>query len=146
MKDLVVVPLISLVTGIIFGLGLAISGMTDPMKVLSFLRIGAGWDPSLLVVMVSALAVTSAGMNFYRGNRPVFEVHFHLPHVQDVDRDLLAGAALFGIGWGLGGLCPGPAVASLGSGAGFVYIFALAFLAGGKLGDVMQARPAQASG
>mgnify|MGYP001812270961 CR=1 FL=1 len=113
---------------------------------LSFLRIGPGWDPSLLVVMASALAVTSVGMHFYRGNRPVFEVQFHLPHGQDVDRDLLAGAALFGIGWGLGGLCPGPAVAGLGSGTGFVYVFALAFLAGGKLGDVMQARTAQASG
>ena len=100
--------------GIVFGIGLIISGMLDPAKVLNFLDVGGAWDPSLAFVMAGAIAVTASGYWLVgKRARPLFDLTFHWPTARDVDARLLIGAALFGVGWGLVGLCPGPAIASL---------------------------------
>lgn len=105
----------ALLAGALFGLGLAVSGMVNPNKVLGFLDVAGDWDPSLLLVMVGAVFTTTLAYHFIlRQKHPVFDRQFHLPTRQDIDRRLLIGAMLFGIGWGLSGYCPGPAVASLG--------------------------------
>ena len=109
--------LASLVCGFVFGWGLFISGMIRPDKVLGFLDIFAipsgNWDPSLVMVMAAALAVTGIGYALVRRGTPVFEAQNQWPTQTAIDRPLIAGAALFGIGWGLVGLCPGPAIANL---------------------------------
>lgn len=103
-----------LVAGLIFGLGLVTSQMTNPEKVLSFLDILGDWDPSLAFVLGSALAVTAIGYRLvWRRAKPVFGDHFQVPGSTSIDRPLALGAILFGIGWGLAGLCPGPAIAAI---------------------------------
>lgn len=104
----------ALSAGVLFGAGLAIAGMTNPHKVLNFLDVTRHWDPSLALVMGSAIPVSAA--TFWLANRrrrPLFEPGFVLPTDRRLERPLWVGSALFGIGWGLGGYCPGPAVASL---------------------------------
>lgn len=111
--------------GLLFGTGLTISQMVNPEKVMSFLDITGNWDPSLAFVMGGALIVTFIGYKFVlRRSAPFFEGRFRLPTRKDIDLPLVTGAALFGIGWGLAGLCPGPALAS----AGFAGINALIFV------------------
>ena len=102
--------------GVLFGVGLALSGMTDPAVVLGFLDLAGAWNPALLFVMAGAVPVTFLGyrLAFGRG-RPWLAASFDLPKNRAIDRPLLLGAALFGVGWGLGGYCPGPALASLPS-------------------------------
>src|SRR5690242_3415799 len=104
----------ALVCGLIFGCGLVISGMTDPTKVLGFLDIFGSWDPTLAVVMAAALAVVAPGywLTKKRG-QPILAPVARWPERTDIDAPLIAGAALFGIGWGLVGLCPGPALVNL---------------------------------
>ncbi|HSG90188.1 MAG TPA: DUF6691 family protein [Pseudomonadales bacterium] len=125
----------ALAAGTLFGLGLAISQMVDPNKVLSFLDIGAlpygAWDPSLLLVLGAAVAVNLVGYRFVlkRAN-PLFDTRFHVPDRSDIDGRLLGGAALFGIGWGLAGYCPGPAIAALTLGSADPLWFAAAMIAG----------------
>ncbi|WP_416900327.1 MAG: DUF6691 family protein [Minwuia sp.] len=120
-----------LVTGLIFGAGLVISGMYNPAKVLNFLDIAGNWDPSLIFVMGGALAVTFAGFRLAAGRgRPVFDDVFHLPTRRDVDARLLAGATLFGAGWGVAGFCPGPAITSATLGGWPVWAFLIAMFAG----------------
>lgn len=101
--------------GMLFGLGLAISGMTDPARVLGFLDIAGAWDPTLIFVLGAAVGTTFVGYRlvFARGT-PLFSTQFQLPTKQELDAKLLGGAALFGVGWGLSGYCPGPAIASMG--------------------------------
>ena len=101
--------------GLLFGLGLAISGMTDPARVLGFLDIAGAWDPTLMFVLGAAVGTTFVGYRlvFARGT-PLFSAKFQLPTKQELDAKLLGGAALFGVGWGLSGYCPGPAIASMG--------------------------------
>lgn len=101
--------------GMLFGLGLAISGMTDPARVLGFLDIAGAWDPTLIFVLGAAVGTTFVGYRlvFARGT-PLFSTQFQLPTKQELDAKLLGGAALFGVGWGLSGYCPGPAIASIG--------------------------------
>ena len=101
--------------GLLFGLGLAISGMTDPARVLGFLDIAGAWDPTLIFVLGAAVGTTFVGYRlvFARGT-PLFSAKFQLPTKQELDANLLGGAALFGVGWGLSGYCPGPAIASMG--------------------------------
>ena len=105
----------SLLCGLVFGLGLWISGMAQPVKVIGFLDIFGRWDPSLGVVMVSAVSVAWIGYRLvWRRDRPLLAPEFDLPSNRRIDARLLAGAALFGAGWGLGGDCPGPALTNLG--------------------------------
>lgn len=117
--------------GTLFGAGLALAQMTDPARVIGFLDIAGRWDPTLALVMAGALAVTLPGFYFVlRRPRPVVDREFHLPVQSKVDRRLLLGAAIFGAGWGLAGLCPGPALAGLVSGNPGVFLFAGAMIAG----------------
>ncbi len=108
------IRLISLLSGIIFGLGLTISGMINPQKVLGFLNIFDAWDPSLIFVMVGAIIIF-APLNFIfkRKSRPIFAKEFQIINNRNIDKKLLFGSGLFGAGWGLAGLCPGPAIASI---------------------------------
>lgn len=100
--------------GLLFGVGLTISQMVNPAKVIAFLDISGDWDPSLAIVMVSALAITFFGYRYIlRTSKPLFSSEFRLPKRQDIDARLILGAVLFGIGWGLVGLCPGPAISGL---------------------------------
>jgi uncharacterized membrane protein YedE/YeeE len=107
--------LAALASGTVFGLGLSLAQMTNPDKVLNFLDIGGRWDPSLLLVLGGAVGLTTLGywLVLRRGN-PLWDTLFHQPLGQTVDRPLVIGSALFGIGWGIAGYCPGPAIASLG--------------------------------
>lgn len=109
--------LVAIISGIIFGFGLSLSQMMNPEKVINFLDISGQWDPSLAFVMMGALFVTFISFRLVlKKPGPIFEESFHLSKRTDIDKPLLAGAALFGIGWGISGYCPGPAVASLGTG------------------------------
>jgi uncharacterized membrane protein YedE/YeeE len=105
---------IALISGTIFGLGLTIASMTNPAKVIGFLNIFGAWDPSLAFVMLGAILV-SAPVIYIQKNKlkPLFADSFSLPALKEIDKNLVVGSLLFGVGWGLIGLCPGPAVASL---------------------------------
>lgn len=117
--------------GIVFGTGIAISGMANPAKVLNFFDVAGTWDPSLLLVMASALLVTSIGYRFVlRRPKPVLEARFHLPTNRRIDMPLIAGAAVFGIGWGISGFCPGGAIPALGLGEVTAWAFVGAMMAG----------------
>lgn len=123
--------LAALAAGLIFGLGLSLSGMLDPARVQGFLDVTGNWDPTLAFVLGGAVSVAGAGYALARRlPRPAFDGTFQLPTNRRVDRPLLAGAALFGIGWGLSGFCPGPAVAALSTGALPVAVFVAAMLVG----------------
>jgi uncharacterized membrane protein YedE/YeeE len=101
--------------GLLFGLGLAVSGMTDPARVVGFLDVAGAWDPTLMFVLGGAVVTTFIGYRWVlRRSTPLLGGVFQLPTKQDLDARLLGGAALFGIGWGLSGYCPGPAIASIG--------------------------------
>ena len=117
--------------GLLFGLGLVVAGMTDPAKILNFLDLFGRWDPSLAFVMGGAVAVAFVGFRLARQRpRPLLMETYALPTATRVDRNLMAGAALFGIGWGLGGYCPGPALTTLPLLAPGTLVFVLAMLAG----------------
>jgi len=123
--------LVALVAGLLFGAGLLISGMIQPAKVLNFLDLAGAWDPSLALVMAAALVVTFAGYRLALGReRPLYDTQFHLPPARAIDGRLLTGAAVFGIGWGLGGYCPGPALAAVGGLAEGTLSFLAALLVG----------------
>lgn len=127
-------PLVSLVAGVVFGLGLAVAEMTNPLKVLDFLDLAGNWDPSLAFVMGGAVLVTLVAFRFVlRRPVPLYGDRFHLPTLTQLDRKLLGGAALFGIGWGLAGYCPGPALATILSGNSETWLFVPAMLVGGAL-------------
>jgi uncharacterized membrane protein YedE/YeeE len=136
--------LASLVCGFVFGWGLFISGMVRPDKVLGFLDVLAipsgNWDPSLAVVMASALIVTALGYALARPRTPLFEASNQWPTQTAIDRPLIAGSVLFGIGWGLVGLCPGPAIANLATLSTPVIVFVVAMGAGMIGHDLWQAR------
>ena len=118
-------------SGFLFGLGLAISGMTNPAKVVGFLDIAGDWDPSLILVMVAGLGVSVPSFHFIlKQKQPLFTKQFFLPTRNDLDGKLITGAALFGVGWGIGGYCPGPALAALVSLNTNVILFCGAMLAG----------------
>ncbi|MGR3464956.1 DUF6691 family protein [Limimaricola sp.] len=122
----------ALLSGLIFGFGLIVSGMSDPAKVLNFLDLFGTWDPSLAFVMGGAIAVTAPGFAWLtrRRSRPLFDSAFRLPTRTDLDPRLLTGAAIFGVGWGLGGFCPGPALTALPIAATGTLIF-VPFMLGG---------------
>lgn len=128
--------LVALVAGLLFGFGLSLSGMTDPLKVLGFLDLAGAWQPTLAFVMGGALLVTVPAFALIRRRgAPMFEKQFFLPTRRDLDARLLAGAAIFGIGWGIAGFCPGPAIASLASASPLILVFCVAMVAGMALAD-----------
>jgi uncharacterized protein len=118
--------------GALFGAGLLVAGMTQPARVVGFLDLTGRWDPSLAFVMAGAMAVYALAFRSILGRRdqPWFDVMFHLPSRREIDLPLLAGAAIFGVGWGLGGFCPGPGLVAAASGAGGALVFVGAMLAG----------------
>lgn len=121
----------ALFCGVVFGLGVCVSQMINPQKVLDFFDMFGAWDGSLAWVMIGALAVTGVTTRLIvQRTKPVFEPNFHLPTASCIDKPLLVGAALFGTGWGLSGLCPGPAISALSLGIPQVYVFIAAMLAG----------------
>ena len=117
--------------GLIFGLGITVSGMINPAKVLNFFDIAGTWDPSLAFVMAGALAVAIPGYRMVlRNPAPRMADRFQLPDTRVIDRRLILGSATFGLGWGIAGFCPGGALPALGTGALDVYIFIAALVAG----------------
>lgn len=128
-----------LAVGSLFGVGLAVSQMTNPEKVLAFLNVADSWDPSLLFVMGAASVVAFVGFRIVLGGEPVFDREFHLPTSTAINGPLVAGAALFGLGWGLAGYCPGPAITGLGSGSLEPWLFLPAMLAGNEVARRMTA-------
>jgi uncharacterized membrane protein YedE/YeeE len=117
--------------GFIFGVGLCLSGMVNPQKVIGFLDVAGHWDPSLAMVMAGALLVTVVSFRFVRVlKKPVCSDAFQMPNAQKVDFKLVTGSALFGIGWGLAGICPGPAVVALSFGLGKILIFFVSLISG----------------
>lgn len=132
--------IVALATGILFGAGLAVSDMVNPARVLGFLDIAGQWDPTLGFVMASAVIVSAVGYFLSRRSRaPLFGKSFFIPENRQLDSQLIGGAALFGIGWGLVGLCPGPAVAGLFYGMWQPWLFVAAMLAGMALHRVVSA-------
>lgn len=118
-------------SSLLFGLGLGISGMTIPAKVIGFLDITGHWDPSLALVMVGAIAVHSLSFRWItRRKSPIFTEYFEIPTKRKIDFKLIVGSLLFGIGWGLGGFCPGPAIVSSVAGLKTVYVFLSSMIAG----------------
>jgi uncharacterized membrane protein YedE/YeeE len=123
--------LASLAVGVIFGSGLALSDMINPARVQAFLDVAGAWDPTLMLVMAAALVPSAIAYRFrLRMERPMFGERFFVPDRRALDRPLLIGAALFGIGWGLAGFCPGPAIAALALGFWQPWLFVAAMLAG----------------
>lgn len=121
----------SFASGTVFSLGLIVSGMVNPAKVANFLDIAGSWDPSLAFVMGGALLTTSLGFRYFlRHPAPLFDGKHHLPTNTKITPSLIAGSAFFGIGWGMGGLCPGPAVAALPMSLPAILPFALGLMAG----------------
>jgi uncharacterized protein len=121
----------AVVSGALFGVGLAVSGMTKPAKVVGFLDLFGAWDASLAFVMLGAIAVHLVAYRLITRRRsPLFDAEFHLPTRKDIDGRLLAGAALFGIGWGLGGFCPGPGLVAAASGMTSAIVFVIGLAAG----------------
>jgi len=117
--------------GSLFGLGLIVSDMANPARVLAFLDVAGAWDPSLALVMAGALCPSAIAYRWVRArNTPVLAAALHIPNQRQIDRSLVVGAALFGIGWGLAGVCPGPAIALLPTGQPFALVFAAAMLIG----------------
>ncbi len=127
--------LVQFLIGLLFGSGLVVAGMSDPQKVLNFLDLAAittgGWDPSLMFVMGGGALVTFLGYKFVlKRQKPLFDTQFHLPRATQIDSKIIIGPAIFGIGWGLAGFCPGPAFTALGTGSMQALMFVVAMLVG----------------
>jgi uncharacterized membrane protein YedE/YeeE len=138
--------LFSFLTGLIFGLGLIVSGMANPAKVLGFLDLGGAWDPSLAFVMAGAIAVASGAYAFAgRRTATLIGEPMRLPASRTIDRRLVVGSVVFGIGWGLAGFCPGPALVALGAGKIKAAVFVAAMLGGMALFELHERRIAAAS-
>lgn len=129
--------------GLIFGLGIAVSGMINPAKVLNFFDLAGTWDPGLAFVMAGALAVAIPGYRLVLGRpAPVLDDRFQLPDTRVIDRRLVLGSATFGIGWGIAGFCPGGALPALGTGSIDVFAFIVALILGLLFARVLQQRGA----
>lgn len=131
----------SFFVGLIFGLGLIISGMTNPSKVIGFLDLFGAWDPSLAFVMGGAILIGSGGFALAKKRqRSLLGAPMHLPTATKLDKRLLLGSLAFGVGWGIAGFCPGPAIVSAASGQPKAWIFLLAMLAGMILYNIIERR------
>lgn len=131
----------SLLAGLVFGLGLIVSGMANPAKVLGFLDLAGAWDPSLALVMAGAIAVGLVAFFVARGRTlSLLGTAMKLPTARHIDRRLVAGSLLFGAGWGVAGFCPGPALVALGMGQAKAIVFVAAMLAGMALFEVLERR------
>lgn len=127
--------------GAIFGLGIAVSGMINPAKVLNFFDLAGSWDPSLAFVMAGALAVAIPGYRLtFARPAPTFEDRFQLPDTRVIDRRLVLGSATFGVGWGIAGFCPGGALPAIGTGDPAVFLFLAALIAGMMIARALQSR------
>ncbi|MGC1495770.1 MAG: DUF6691 family protein [Sulfitobacter sp.] len=141
--------ILSYAIGLVFGIGISISGMANPAKVLNFFDVADAWDPSLAFVMGGALIVTFIGYRFVlKRPAPIMAANFQLPTRRDLDLPLLGGSAVFGIGWGIAGFCPGGALPALGTGRSEVLLFVGALLAGifaaKLLQSALQTKPVRA--
>ena len=139
--------LVQFAIGLVFGLGLVVAGMSNPAKVLNFLDLGAipsgQWDPSLAFVMAGAIAVTFIGYRLVlRRSQPIFGGAFHVPTSTDIDARIIVGPAIFGIGWGLAGFCPGPAFTALTVGGNPALLFVAAMMVGMGAARWLANRPA----
>ena len=132
----------ALVAGLVFGLGLILSGMANPAKVLGFLDLAGRWDPSLAFVMAGAIAVGVVTFSAARGRtRSLLGEPMRMPTATQLDRRLVGGSLLFGIGWGIAGFCPGPALVALGMGETKAAVFVLAMLAGMGIHALLERKP-----
>ena len=129
----------ALIVGLVFGIGLIVSGMTNPSKVLGFLDLAGAWDPSLAFVMAGAILVGALAFRFAgKRERSLLGEAMRLPAARRIDRRLVLGSLVFGAGWGLAGYCPGPALASLATGVAAPWIFTAAMLAGMAVFEVLE--------
>ncbi|MFD1694456.1 DUF6691 family protein [Roseibium aestuarii] len=123
--------LLALLAGLVFGAGIALAGMINPAKVLNFFDVAGTWDPSLAFVMGGAIVVTFIGYRLaWRRTAPLLDTRFHLPTAQTIDLRLVGGAAIFGVGWGIAGFCPGGAIPALGLGRVEPLVFVGAMIVG----------------
>jgi uncharacterized membrane protein YedE/YeeE len=130
--------IITVFTGLIFGIGLIMSGMTNPAKVQNFLDLFGSWDPSLALVMGGAILITMPGFWLVQKRQtPLFEDSFLIPQKTNLDFYLLTGSTIFGIGWGLGGFCPGPVVVSISTGSTGTLFFVITMLIGMVLAKLL---------
>jgi uncharacterized membrane protein YedE/YeeE len=125
--------LAALLSGLIFGLGLAVSGLSNPDNVLQFLTLSSDWSPALLFVMGAGILVSFVGYKWVLHRGPVFEDNLQLPTNNKLDRRLLIGSAIFGVGWGLAGFCPGPAIVGLSTGMVEPFVFVAALIVGAQI-------------
>jgi uncharacterized membrane protein YedE/YeeE len=137
-------------SGLLFGAGLYVSQMVNPLKVLRFLDFGAipkgGWDPSLAFVIAPAIAVMFIAVRFgRRRGAPLFDASFHEPRLRHIDRPLVIGAALFGVGWGMSGICPGPAISLLAFMPSNLWLFLVALFVGSWVGNLLVRPRAEAA-
>ena len=131
----------SLLAGLVFGLGLIVSGMANPAKVIGFLDVAGRWDPSLALVMAGAIAVGAIAFALARTRTASFlDAPMRLPTDKRIDRRLLAGALVFGVGWGIAGFCPGPALVAIGMGSAKAVVFVVAMLAGMGIFQIAEKR------
>ncbi|WP_418128204.1 DUF6691 family protein [Variovorax sp. 375MFSha3.1] len=138
------IALASLLSGLVFGLGLIVSGMANPAKVLGFLDLAGHWDPSLAFVMAGAIAVGSvAFLAARRRSMSLLGAAMRLPSSREIDRRLVVGSVVFGVGWGIAGLCPGPGLVALGMGEAKALVFVLAMLAGMGIFELIERRGRQ---
>lgn len=122
---------VAFVVGFIFGLGLVISGMTQAQKIIGFLDVLGKWDPSLMFVMLAAIPVHFLSYRYIAQRpSPMLDVKWHYPTKREITKPLIWGSILFGVGWGLGGFCPGPAIVAMGSGSLSIFVFIISMLAG----------------
>ena len=127
--------LISLTSGILFGIGLAVSNMISPSKIVGFLDITGDWDPSLAFVMVGAVIVTGIAFKIIlKRSKPIYQSEFNISKNTHIDLRLILGASIFGVGWAISGLCPGPAIASIGFLNEKLLVFVIALLIGSLIG------------
>jgi uncharacterized membrane protein YedE/YeeE len=145
-KEFFLAIFISLLAGLVFGIGLIISGMADPAKVLAFLDLAGAWDPSLAFVMAGAVAIGTVAFTVARKRTLSFlGLQMKLPTANQIDRRLVIGGLLFGIGWGIAGFCPGPALVALGMGQTKAVVFFVAMLAGMGVFELLESRGAARS-